>query len=273
MSSTIRRHATKLIVGLTAVVLLSACTGRRITTVVEDQTLQPGPSPAPAVETAQVMPPPAAVPEAPSDMATAEPSPLPAETPTETATPEPSPVPLDTPTAMAKPEPPSAPLQELPETKPTPEAGIEAPRIEIPSTPPPVEEVPVVEQPVAPPPPPKPIPPPPQAVADLSDIFFDFDQFIVRDEARSELEANARLLIAQPNQAILIEGHCDERGTSAYNLVLGERRAQAVKQYLQDLGVASFDIQITSYGKERPFCAEHSEACWQSNRRAHFSTR
>jgi peptidoglycan-associated lipoprotein len=84
------------------------------------------------------------------------------------------------------------------------------------------------------------------------------------------LEANARRLKAENGRKLLIEGHCDERGTVEYNLVLGERRAQTVKQYLQDLGVPSSQIQITSYGKEKPFCTDHSEACWQSNRRAHF---
>jgi peptidoglycan-associated lipoprotein len=69
---------------------------------------------------------------------------------------------------------------------------------------------------------------------------------------------------------VLIEGHCDERGTLAYNLVLGERRAQSVKRYLQELGVPPSQLQIVSYGKERPFCTEHRETCWQQNRRGHF---
>lgn len=125
---------------------------------------------------------------------------------------------------------------------------------------PPVEEVSAAEQPVEPAP----------TVAELSDIYFDFDQYAIRGEARSVLEANAGFLKSQPHRDILIEGHCDERGTGAYNLVLGERRARAAKRYLQELGVAPSQIQITSYGKERPFCREHSEACWQSNRRAHF---
>lgn len=124
----------------------------------------------------------------------------------------------------------------------------------------PVEEVSVAEQPVEPPP----------TVAELSDIYFDFDQYAIRGEARSVLEANAGFLKSQSNGDILIEGHCDERGTGAYNLVLGERRAQAAKRYLQELGVPPSQIQITSYGNESPFCGEHSEACWQSNRRAHF---
>jgi peptidoglycan-associated lipoprotein len=147
----------------------------------------------------------------------------------------------------------------------SPATPVEAAKV-IPSA----KEVRVVEEPVAPAPVPQPALPPVQPVAELSDVYFDFDQYAIRGEARSVLEANAGFLKSQPHQDILIEGHCDERGTGAYNLVLGERRAQAAKRYLQELGVAPSQIRITSYGKERPFCREHSEACWQSNRRAHF---
>ncbi|MDH4155348.1 MAG: peptidoglycan-associated lipoprotein Pal [Nitrospira sp.] len=131
-------------------------------------------------------------------------------------------------------------------------------------------EVRLAERSSAPEPPAIPAPPPAEPPAELSDVYFDFDQYAIRGDARSALKRNADLLKSQPNQKLVIEGHCDERGTSAYNLVLGERRAQAAKQYLQDLGLALSQIQITSYGKERPFCTEHSEACWQSNRRTHF---
>jgi len=134
-----------------------------------------------------------------------------------------------------------------------------------------VEEARVGEQPIAPVPPSQPPVPQARPIPGLSDIFFDFDRFVIRDDARSGLEANAGPLKSLSGVKILIEGHCDERGTSAYNLVLGERRAQAATQYLRDLGVSSSQMQITSYGKERPFCSEHSEACWQSNRRAHFT--
>jgi peptidoglycan-associated lipoprotein len=147
-------------------------------------------------------------------------------------------------------------------------------QVEKPLPPPVMEEARIAEQPIVSAPPSQPSQPPvPQTrpITELSDIFFDFDRFVIRDEARSGLEANSGLLKSQSGEKILIEGHCDERGTSAYNLVLGERRAQAAAQYLRDLGVPSSQIQITSYGKERPFCAEHSEACWQSNRRAHFT--
>ena len=141
----------------------------------------------------------------------------------------------------------------------------------LPAAPPPVKEARVTEQPVAPAPPPQPPVPQTGPSTGLSDIFFDFDRFAIRDDARSGLEVNAGLLKSRSGEKILIAGHCDERGTSAYNLVLGERRAQAAARYLQDLGVSSSQMQITSYGKERPFCDEHSEACWQSNRRAHFT--
>lgn len=127
----------------------------------------------------------------------------------------------------------------------------------------------VTEQPV-PIPSEREAPTPAQPMRELADIFFDFDRYAIRSDAQSELEGNAAILMAQPTRTVVIEGHCDERGTSAYNLILGERRAQATSRYLQDLGVAASQIQITSYGKERPFCIEHSEACWQSNRRAHF---
>lgn len=107
----------------------------------------------------------------------------------------------------------------------------------------------------------------------LGDVFFDYDRFSLRQEAKTTLESNARGLKGRNGGKILIEGHCDERGTSAYNLVLGERRAQSVKQYLHELGVPALQLHTTSYGKERPFCREHGEPCWQQNRRAHFVMR
>ncbi|TKS61262.1 MAG: peptidoglycan-associated lipoprotein [Nitrospira sp.] len=216
-----QQHSRTLGLWLIVLTTVFGCTGRRITTAVEDQTFQPGPSPVPVVEAAKVVPPTAVVPEPPKE-------------------------------------------------EPGEPARVEEPKIEVLPTKPPVEEVRVEEQPVAPAHQPAVQPVQPAAVSELSDIFFDFDQYAIRGDARSGLEANAGPIKSQPHRTILIEGHCDERGTSAYNLVLGERRAQATKQYLRDLGVPSSQIQITSYGKERPFCAEHSESCWQSNRRAHF---
>jgi peptidoglycan-associated lipoprotein len=167
----------------------------------------------------------------------------------------------------------------LPGPRPQAQVPVAEPKISPPAplqsgkpTPPPVvKETRVEEQPIAPAPPSQQPRPQARPIPELSDIFFDFDRFVIRDDARSGLEANAGVLKSQSGEKVLIEGHCDERGTSAYNLVLGERRARATAGYLRDLGVPSAQIQITSYGKERPFCTEHSEACWQSNRRTHFS--
>jgi len=140
----------------------------------------------------------------------------------------------------------------------------------VPPTKPEEPETRVEEEPVAPVTPVQPSPPPVEPLAELSDVYFDFDQYAIRADARSTLEHIAGLLKSELNEGLVIEGHCDERGTSAYNLVLGERRAQAAKQYLQDHGMDASQIQLASYGKERPFCTEHSEVCWQSNRRVHF---
>ena len=104
----------------------------------------------------------------------------------------------------------------------------------------------------------------------LTDIFFDFDQFQLRQDALSVLDADAGWLRANGSKAVLIEGHCDERGTLAYNLVLGEKRARAAKKYLQDSGVPASQLQIVSYGETRPFCTQQNENCYQQNRRAHF---
>ena len=104
----------------------------------------------------------------------------------------------------------------------------------------------------------------------LVDVFFDFDQYAVRGDARSILSADAAWINGKPGKAIVIEGHCDERGTQAYNLVLGDKRARAVKRYLEDLGVPASRLKTTSYGELRPFCKEREESCYQQNRRAHF---
>ncbi len=104
----------------------------------------------------------------------------------------------------------------------------------------------------------------------LGDVFFDYDRFQVRKDAMPVLDANAGWLRANGGKTVLIEGHCDERGTVAYNLVLGEKRARAAKKYLQDLGVQASRLQITSYGETRPFCKRQNEDCYQQNRRAHF---
>jgi peptidoglycan-associated lipoprotein len=104
----------------------------------------------------------------------------------------------------------------------------------------------------------------------LSDAFFDYDQSDLREDARSVLAGDAQWLKKHSTVQVLIEGHCDERGTAAYNLALGDRRANAAKEYLISLGIDASRLRTVSYGKERPFCTENSESCWQKNRRAHL---
>jgi len=106
--------------------------------------------------------------------------------------------------------------------------------------------------------------------ANLKDVYFDFDKSDIRPQDAKTLDANAAWLKTRGNDLVLIEGHCDERGTNEYNLALGERRAKATMNYLVAQGVQASRITIISYGKERPTCTEHSEACWAQNRRAHF---
>ena len=105
----------------------------------------------------------------------------------------------------------------------------------------------------------------------LQDIFFDYDQMAIRIDAIPILEQNAKVLLKRyANREVLIQGHCDERGTEAYNLILGERRAKAVKNYLVNLGVVASRIRVLSLGKSQPFCLERTIPCFQQNRRAHF---
>jgi peptidoglycan-associated lipoprotein len=108
------------------------------------------------------------------------------------------------------------------------------------------------------------------AVPELKDVFFDFDRYDIRPSDAQVLDANAAWLKQNASQLLLIEGHCDERGTNEYNLALGERRAKAAMNYLVAQGVQANRITIISYGEERPACREKSEACWAQNRRAHF---
>ena len=107
-------------------------------------------------------------------------------------------------------------------------------------------------------------------VPGLTDIHFDFDQYAIRPRDAETLRTNARWLRANPTALLLIEGHCDERGTEEYNLALGERRAKAAAEFLTAQGIATSRVTTISYGKERPQCTERSEACWAKNRRAHF---
>src|ERR687892_558792 len=108
------------------------------------------------------------------------------------------------------------------------------------------------------------------AVDDLKDVFFDFDKYDIRPPDAKVLDANATWLKSNPNHLVLIEGHCDERGTNEYNLALGERRAKSTMNYLVSQGVQASRITIISYGEERPVCAQHNEECWSKNRRAQF---
>jgi peptidoglycan-associated lipoprotein len=105
--------------------------------------------------------------------------------------------------------------------------------------------------------------------ANLKDVFFDFDKYDIRASDAQSLDTNAAWLKSN-NNLVLIEGHCDERGTNEYNLALGERRAKSTMNYLVAQGVQASRITIISYGEERPTCTEHSEGCWTKNRRAHF---
>jgi len=108
------------------------------------------------------------------------------------------------------------------------------------------------------------------AIPELKDINFDFDKYDIRPGDAKILDTNAGWLKSHPDQLLLIEGHCDERGTNEYNLALGERRAKSTMNYLVSQGVQSSRITIISYGEERPLCTEHNEGCWAKNRRAHF---
>jgi peptidoglycan-associated lipoprotein len=107
----------------------------------------------------------------------------------------------------------------------------------------------------------------------VQDIYFAFDSWNISGEAARFLEEGARWLHANPGNVLTIEGHCDQRGTQDYNLVLGQKRAEAAREYLVNLGVQSGRIKIVSYGKERPFCQYDSEDCFQENRRSHMVVR
>lgn len=110
--------------------------------------------------------------------------------------------------------------------------------------------------------------------AGLKDVFYGYDRYSVADNGGGEaLTTNADWLKENPTALLKISGHCDERGTHDYNLVLGEKRAKAAKSYLVDLGVNATQVAVVSYGKDRPFCAEHDEACHQQNRRGHMLLR
>ena len=123
-----------------------------------------------------------------------------------------------------------------------------------------------------------PPPPPPAKVSTwrdefggaVRDAYFDYDKADIRSDAQQALQQDADFLKKYPEARIVIEGHCDERGSTEYNLALGDRRANAVKAYLVNLGIPGANISTVSYGKEKPFCSESTEACWQQNRRGHL---
>ncbi|HWF84023.1 MAG TPA: peptidoglycan-associated lipoprotein Pal [Vicinamibacterales bacterium] len=104
----------------------------------------------------------------------------------------------------------------------------------------------------------------------LDDVYFELDQSTIRDEARAALQKDADWLKRWTSTQVSVEGHCDSRGSSEYNLALGSRRGDAVKDYLVSLGVPTGRLSVVSKGKEQPFCTEENESCWQQNRRGHF---
>jgi peptidoglycan-associated lipoprotein len=119
--------------------------------------------------------------------------------------------------------------------------------------------------------PPAALPPPVRAA--VRDLHFEFDRYDLPDEARRSLDDLAQALKANPSFNLLVEGHADERGTTEYNVALGQKRAQAVKDYLVSLGVDASRIDTISYGEERPLDPSQNELAWALNRRAHFVVR
>ena len=107
--------------------------------------------------------------------------------------------------------------------------------------------------------------------AGVQDAFFDYDTYDIRADAQAVLVRDASFLVAHPDIKVVIGGYCDERGSNEYNLALGQNRADAAKNALVTAGVAANRIRVVSYGKEKPFCSESTEECWQQNRRAGFS--
>jgi len=102
------------------------------------------------------------------------------------------------------------------------------------------------------------------------DVLFDYDKYDIRPDARPSLDSVAAFLNTEKKLNVVIEGHCDERGTNEYNLALGEKRAKAAKKYLEARGISSARMLVITYGEEKPLCSDQTDACWQSNRRAHF---
>lgn len=111
------------------------------------------------------------------------------------------------------------------------------------------------------------------AAAGLRDVFFGYDSWTISDDQRQSLNRDADWMRSNASAMVKVEGHCDERGTSAYNLVLGEKRAKAVRNYLVELGISANRLSVVSYGKERPSCLDHAESCYQQNRRGHLAVK
>ena len=109
-----------------------------------------------------------------------------------------------------------------------------------------------------------------QAKSIFKDVLFDYDKYDIKPEARPALDAVAAYLGGNKGINIVVEGHCDDRGTNEYNLALGERRAKSAKNYLTSLGVSPDRMIVITFGEEKPVCTAQNEACWQQNRRAHF---
>jgi peptidoglycan-associated lipoprotein len=107
----------------------------------------------------------------------------------------------------------------------------------------------------------------------VKDVFFDYNRFNIRPNEMHYIETDAQYLERHGSTKIVVEGHCDERGSEEYNLALGAKRATAVEKALVQLGVPAAHIKTISYGKERPFCTKSDESCWQKNRRGHFTAR
>jgi peptidoglycan-associated lipoprotein len=113
-----------------------------------------------------------------------------------------------------------------------------------------------------------------ELLAKISDAYFDYDQHALRPDAIKALQADSselrNILKDYPNYNLVVEGHCDERGSAEYNLALGDARAKAAKDYLVQVGIPAPQLSVLSYGKEKPVCQDESESCWQKNRRVHI---
>lgn len=151
---------------------------------------------------------------------------------------------------------PTGELPSAPAPSRTPAEEITQPEVKAQETPAPIEEEPGAE--IA------------AAAAKLNDVFFAFDDYSLTGEARDILAGDGKIMTQTSKLKIIIEGHCDERGTVEYNLALGEKRANSAKSYLVNYGIDPSRISVVSYGKERPFDTGHDEAAWAKNRRAHF---